>query len=721
MKKAVALVIGSSLLLLLACTSQGTGTVAPVDVLPSANAPTPPRTSSAALASVAPTPGPGSAPSAARPITSVTLGEPLTYTLTITNHGPSDATGVVVTDTLPAGVRVISAIPSQGSGCLLREHSVVTCDLRDLALGASATITFVVTPITATGTLTHTAIVSANESDPNRLDNRFHEETWISPTADLSLGGQVSAIQTGGPSSPIPRMLAERWPALDGNVLLYTLTVTNSGPSPATGLVVTHALPAGTTPLWSKPAQPLCGQMGRTAGCYLGALEGGDSATVTLDISAGVTDVLAPGTLPPGMTLHLSARTCTFIPADSLLTCLLDDLDSGASAHVSLGVVADVLVTGVLTNLATVKAQEADPSPGDNRIAITTTLTAATPLTATLVATGTDLLLRATAPDRITAGSPFTYTFTITNLGPATATGVAFHDTLPPGMALETLNPGRPVCIPSDGAITCQLLHPESSKPITFTLVVTSDAELPPSVALNPDAAGWPLCDVERQGNLARAIHCSLAPLASGDQARIAVVANAGGVLTQLITNTATVEAGGIDLNDSDNRVDTITPVDVAADLAVQSLVSGPAIAGTTLDYSLTVTNHGPSDATGVVLTDVLPLDVSFVTARPGRGGECLAVKDVVASPAGSPSLSHTVICNLAQLAGGEAVTVAITISIDAAMLPSTTEALSNSAVVRARQFDPDRSNNQVTHLAPVTAQSDLFIEDQVEIQGRGE
>jgi uncharacterized repeat protein (TIGR01451 family) len=720
MNKPIAVIMGTGLLLLLACTRHGEVTTVSTNTA-SATTATPTHTSVAALVFITPTLGSGSDPSAAAPTEPVTLGRPLTYTLTITNYGPSDATGVVVTDTLPTGMRFVSATPSQGLGCLLGGDKIIICALNDLALGASATITFVVTPITVTGTLTHTALVKANESDPNRLDNRFYEEIQINPSADLSLRGQASAVRSGNPSFPIPRMLAERWPAPDGNTVLYTLTITNSGPSLATGLVVTAALPAGMTPLWSIPPQPLCGQMDRTAGCYMGVLEGGDSATITLDISTGITPVVALGTSPPGLAVDISAPTCAFSPDVNLLTCHLDDLESGAAAQVLLEAAVDAVLTGTLTNVATVGAHEVDSFPWDNRIALTTTLAAATPLTETTVPTGTDLVLRAVGPDRITAGSPFTFTFTITNVGLQAATGVEFHDTLPPGLTLEALSPNWPVCTPSDGAITCHLLHPETGRAITLTLAVTSDAELPPIVALNPDWVGWPLCDVERQGNLARAIHCSLAPLAGGDQAQITFVATAGGVLTRIITNTATVEVRGTDLNDADNRVDTMTMVDVAADLAVQSLVSGPAIAGTTLDYSLTVTNHGPSVATGVVLTAVLPLGVNFVSVLPGQGGECLVVKDVAASPTGSPSLSHTVICDLAQLARDEAVTVAITIAIDAAMLPPTTGAIINSAIVRARQFDPDRSNNQVTQSTPVTAQSDLSISDHFEIQGQEE
>ena len=44
----------------------------------------------------------------------VTVGASLIYTVTVTNSGPDTATGVVVTDTLPAGATFVSAMPSQG-------------------------------------------------------------------------------------------------------------------------------------------------------------------------------------------------------------------------------------------------------------------------------------------------------------------------------------------------------------------------------------------------------------------------------------------------------------------------------------------------------------------------------------------------------------------------------------------------------------------------------
>ncbi|MFQ5900770.1 MAG: DUF11 domain-containing protein [Thermodesulfobacteriota bacterium] len=114
------------------------------------------------------------------------VGNNITYTVTITNNGPDDATGVTLTDTLPGSVTFISATPDQGS--CSEAGGIVTCNIGAMTNGASVTVTIVVTPITA-GTITNTADVTANETDPDTGNNSVGENTMVSDSEDDTGGG----------------------------------------------------------------------------------------------------------------------------------------------------------------------------------------------------------------------------------------------------------------------------------------------------------------------------------------------------------------------------------------------------------------------------------------------------------------------------------------------------------------------------------------------------
>jgi uncharacterized repeat protein (TIGR01451 family) len=123
---------------------------------------------------------------------SVSVGQGIGYSITVTNNGPVAATNVVVTDTIPAGTNFASATASQGS---CSGSSTVTCTLGTLASGASATVSIAVNANSA-GTITNTATVAADQPDPNPSDNSSSASTIVS-----ALTCAAPTITAGGPTT----------------------------------------------------------------------------------------------------------------------------------------------------------------------------------------------------------------------------------------------------------------------------------------------------------------------------------------------------------------------------------------------------------------------------------------------------------------------------------------------------------------------------------------
>jgi uncharacterized repeat protein (TIGR01451 family) len=314
----------------------------------------------------------------------------LTFFVDIANFGPSDAVGVRLSDVLPAGVTLISVQPAQGS---CTGTATLSCSLGTIAAGNDVSIEIQVVPNTA-GTLTDTASATSSVDDPDTSNNDATVTvTANGPSADLALS-----------------LTANPHPVLVGQVLTYTLTITNAGPSDATDVTLSNQFPATVSLVSVQPSQGSC------------------SGTTTL-------------------------------------SCSLGAVISGADASIEIQVIPNQ--AGQITDTASVTNSTSDPDLSNNSASITVIVYTGQEPQADL-----SLTKRANV-DRIGVGAQFTYTVTITNAGPDDATGVVMTDPLPAGMTLVSLQASQGDCSGTD-TVTCNLGTVANGASATLILTVIS-------------------------------------------------------------------------------------------------------------------------------------------------------------------------------------------------------------------------------------------------------
>lgn len=159
--------------------------------------------------------------------------DPLVYTVTVTNNGPSTATSVTLTDTLPDGVTFVSAgSTTPVSNTAVPGGTELGYSLGTLTTGQSAVVTINATiDSDASGTLTNTA-VTAGLDESNTTNNTDTAITTVSPEIDLA----ISKIDDDADETLAP-----------GDLVTYTIDTVNNGPSTATSVVMTDTLPTGLT------------------------------------------------------------------------------------------------------------------------------------------------------------------------------------------------------------------------------------------------------------------------------------------------------------------------------------------------------------------------------------------------------------------------------------------------------------------------------------------
>jgi large repetitive protein len=586
----------------------------------------------------------------------VVAGEQMDFTISVFNDGPSDATGVTVHDVLPSNLSFVSA-----PGCS-EAAGTVTCDIGELAVGDSVdlTLTAEVSPDEASG-VSNTATVTSDH-DPNDDNN--------DSTANKPVGVESNVVvEKSAPTDPI----------LQGTSFDYVIQVSNDGVSAAADVTLSDPLPAGVAFDEVVTDTGTCDEDSGTIDCSFGTLEPDQVAEVVVTVFAqgvgspvntatGATtsaetdtddnDDSAQVTILPTADLAVTKSAPATITAGGQLSYLLEVINNGASDATGV-TLTDTLPPGVEFVSADTGCGEADGIVTCNvgNLPVTEsrdyTVTVDVPyaladqeiVNAVTVHGNEDDLVPDNDSDQAT-----------TTVGPAA------------NVIVEKTAPTEPILQGTSFDYVIRV----SNEFISAAEDVTLSDPLPSGVVFDEVVTDTGTCD-EDSGT----IDCSFGTLEPDQVAEVTVMVFAQGVGSPVNTATGATTTTETDTDDNEDSAEvTIVPT---ADLAVTKSAPATVDAGGQLSYLLQVVNNGASDASGVTLTDTLPVGVQFASADP----ECTEAAGIVT-------------CDVGDLPVTESRDYTVTVDVPYALAD---KQIVNAVIVGGNEGDlnPDNDTDQAT------------------------
>jgi uncharacterized repeat protein (TIGR01451 family) len=588
------------------------------------------------------------------------------FTLTVTNNGPSDAADVIVHDDLPPGFTPLAVDRAE---CSIVDD-LVACHFGALVPSAhrSVVITGVVYADQPAGPLVNTPVASTTSNDPTH--------TSVEVSLPVSRQADVSISKTGG---------ATAVPGVPG-AATWEVVVHNAGPSSATSVTIVDTLPSSVNLVGVSGA---CSALA----CNVGVLQPGDDATIVVtgtvnagfgagidsvtnvaDISASaeadlstddwhssgavvttplaalVVTTAAPSTVVAGTGITWTVHVVNLGPSWARSVSVVDPRPAGLSGMLS--------VSGACTVLPCVVGDLAPGAAADLSVSATVA-PSYNPLTIANVASVTSPTPRSTGDLRSasveTTVSRVADIEVIDELVGVVRAGDIAH------FRVSVVNHG-----PSDsGAVTVAAPTPGES---TF---VSAHGPLGP-------CAGSP---------------CAVGSVPAGQLVAldVALAINAG-LTAETMTHAASASMTTTDPGFYTNSSSVTANVVLDADLVLSINPTGPVVPGRPAALTAKVHNSGPSNAFAPVVQLALPAELTNTSVL-GSAGVC-TISGLVAS------------CNLPSIAAGADVTVVV----NGELASEVVGALAITGTVSARTHDPNLSNNTVTSTIAIAPVADVTV-----------
>ncbi|HYK03806.1 MAG TPA: C25 family cysteine peptidase [Thermoanaerobaculia bacterium] len=221
----------------------------------------------------------------------VDAGNNITYTQAVTNNSTTvPAQQVTLTQTTPPGTTFVSMTPPAGWTCgtlpAVGGTGTITCTANNpLAAGASSgnfVLVVATSPSLADGsTITQPVTTATSSPEPNTANNTASATTTVRRRVDIAATKVTNSPGADGAFA-------------QGETLIYTIGVTNNGPSRATNVVMTDPLPAGFAFVSVVPGGPTCTQASGTVTCTYAVMDPGavNNITITGTITVAQTQLI---------------------------------------------------------------------------------------------------------------------------------------------------------------------------------------------------------------------------------------------------------------------------------------------------------------------------------------------------------------------------------------------------------------------------------------------